>query len=609
MSESSRYLVGVDLGTTNCALAYVDTQALTDEHVPIEQFAVAQLINAGEVAVEPLLPSYLYIPAPGEIAEGQLALPWAKKRDFAVGRFARDHGAKVPTRLISSAKSWLCHPGVDRRGAILPWAAEEDFPKISPLEASVRLLEHLRDAWNAEMAGGKKEHRLENQEIVLTVPASFDAVARELTVEAARQAGLEHVTLFEEPQAAFYAWLHASGDEWRRIVRAGDVVVVVDVGGGTTDLTLIGVGEADGNLDLNRLAVGDHLLLGGDNMDLALAHQLAEQLKSTTKLDATQMLGLWHACRGAKEKLFANRSAESQSITVLGRGRKVIGGSLRAELRRDTVEQVLVDGFFPRVKLGDFPQRPSSIGLHELGLSYETDPAVTRHLSAFLTRHQDSIKQYRTTDEGKSALPSVILFNGGVFQAEPLRRRVLDLLTDWSGQGEAASVRELTTAGLDLAVARGAAYYGLVRRGRGVRIRGGVARSYYIGVETAMPAVPGMPRPIKALCVVPHGMEEGTEAELPNKEFGLVVGQPVEFRFLGSTQRKDDQVGTIVEEWEETIEELAPLQTSLEAKEIEGETVPVRLHAKVTEVGTMEVWFESLDKQRRWKLEFNVREP
>lgn len=607
MTTPSRYVVGLDLGTTNCAVAYVDTADLVEDKPPtIEIFAIAQLVKAGEVESEELLPSSIYMPAEGEIDFTQLQVPWAKKRDFAVGRFARDQGATVPTRLVSSAKSWLCHPGVDRRAPLLPFGAEEGFPKISPVEASQRILEHIRDAWNE--TAPDKASRLENQEIVLTVPASFDAVARELTVEAAKNAGLEHVTLFEEPQAAFYAWIHQSGEAWRKLVKPGDVVLVIDVGGGTSDFTIIGVAEQEGELTLERLAVGDHLLLGGDNMDLTLASKAAEEIRKTgAKIDHVQMLGLWHAARQAKEKMLSSGKVESTTLTVLGRGRKVIGGALKTELSRDVVEKTLVEGFFPKVELGDLPEERRGLGLQELGLPYVADAAVTRHLSAFVSRHAEEIEKFRTKSAGPLPCPNTILFNGGVFQAPLLRDRIHDVVGSWAKE----SVKELSAAGLNQAVAIGAAYYGMVRRGLGVRIRGGVARSYYIGVESSMPAIPGMPRPMRAVCVVPQGTEEGTELNLPAMPFGLVVGEEVEFRFLGSTLRKDDKVGTIVDDWEGEIDDLAPIQTTIEPKEGQkkGQTIPVLLHGKVTEVGTLELWCQARDTDDRWKLEFNVREP
>ena len=606
MTTPSRYVVGLDLGTTNCAVAYVDTAELAEDATPtIESFPIPQLVKAGEVESESLLPSSIYMPAEGEIDFSGLQLPWAKKRNFAIGRFARDQGATVPTRLVSSAKSWLCHPGVDRRGPLLPWGAEEDFPKISPVEASQRILEHLRDAWNE--TAPDKQSRLEHQDIVLTVPASFDAVARELTVEAAKNAGFEHVTLFEEPQAAFYAWIHQSGESWRKLVRPGDVVLVIDVGGGTSDFTIIGVAEQDGELTLERLAVGDHLLLGGDNMDLTLASKAAEEIKkSGVKIDHVQMLGLWHAARQAKEKMLASGKVESTSLTVLGRGRKVIGGTLKAELTRGVVEETLVEGFFPKVALGDLPQERRGLGLQELGLPYVADAAITRHLSAFVSRNSDEIRKFQTKESDTLPCPNTILFNGGVFQAPLLRERIHEVVGSWTKE----EIKELSAAGLNQAVAIGAAYYGMVRRGQGVRIRGGVARSYYIGVESSMPAIPGMPRPMRAVCVVPQGTEEGTELNLPAMPFGLVVGEEVEFRFLGSSVRKEDKVGTVVDDWEGEIDDLAPIRTTIEPKAAQkkGDTIPVLLHGKVTEVGTLELWCQARDTDDRWKLEFNVRE-
>jgi hypothetical protein len=445
----------------------------------------------------------------------------------------------------------------------------------------------------------------------LTVPASFDAVARELTVEAARAAGLEHITLLEEPQAAYYAWIDASRDAWRTQVEVGDVVLVCDVGGGTTDLTLIAVSEEEGQLVLTRVAVGDHILLGGDNMDLALAHAAAQTFAQRgIKLDAGQMQMLWHSCRMAKETLFTEAQLTGAPITVLGRGSRVIGGTLKGELSRVEVERVLVDGFFPVCPADAEPQKQRTAGLQELGLPYAADPAVTKHLAAFLHRNLEALAQRAPTrrSKKKTSQPTAVLFNGGVFKADPLRQRLVKVLNHWADKAGAMAVRVLQGTDFDLAVARGAAYYGLVRRGRGVRIRGGTARSYYVGVESSLPAVPGSPPPLKALCVVPFGMEEGTEADVPNQEFGLVVGEPAEFRFLGSTVRRSDPVGTLVEEWEGQIDELSPLSTTLEAPGNEGRTVPVHLHSKVTEVGTLELWCISRDGKQRWKLEFSVRE-
>jgi hypothetical protein len=502
---------------------------------------------------------------------------------------------------------------VNRKEPILPWKAPEGGRKVSPLEASTRYLKHLADAWNQVLAKDVAAHRLEQQEIILTVPASFDAVARELTVEAARAAGFEHLTLLEEPQAAFYAWLDACGESWREQVQIGDLILVADVGGGTTDFTLIEVGEEAGNLALTRLAVGDHLLLGGDNMDLALAHTAAQTLTAKgVKLDAGQMLMLGHSARSAKETLLNDSSKASAPVTVLGRGSKVIGGTIRTDLERSQVEKVLLDGFFPDCSRETEPSRQRAAGLQELGLPYVADPAITKHLAQFLARQSEALAGRETKSKKKKAntpgLPTAILFNGGVFKSPEMRNRLISVMNRWAKEAKGESVRTLQGNDLDLAVARGAAYYGLVRRGKGVRIRGGTARAYYIGVETAMPAVPGMPPPMKALCVAPFGMEEGTETDLPKQEFGLVVGEPVEFRFLGSTVRRNDSAGTMVEEWQGEVEELAPVSTTMQGQSKVGQQVPVHLHAKVTEVGQLELWFFSRDGKERWKLEFNVRE-
>jgi molecular chaperone DnaK (HSP70) len=603
--SQSRYVVGIDLGTTNCALAYYDTGA--GEGAALQHLQIPQVVQPGVAEPKPLLPSFLYLPGPGEQPAGALDLPWAHKRDFCVGEFARSFGSQVPTRLVTSAKSWLSHPGVDRKQPLLPWKAPDNARRVSPVEASTYYLKHMVDAWNHLIAKDVADHRLENQDIILTVPASFDAVARELTVEAARAAGLEKITLLEEPQAAFYAWIDASHDHWRDRVEVGDVVLVCDLGGGTTDLSLIAVTEEAGQLVLTRVAVGDHILLGGDNMDLALAHHAAQAFAAKgVKLDPGQMHMLWHSCRLAKETLFAQPDLKVAPVTVLGRGSRVIGGTIKGELSRGEAEKALVEGFFPSCPRDAVPQRQHSVGLQEIGLPYAADPAVTRHLAYFLKRQDEVLAQKYSKRKKKTSQPAAVLFNGGVLKAEPLRSRLLEVLSEWINPK--SGVRELEGADLDRAVAAGAAYYGLVRRGKGIRIRGGAARSYYVGVETALPAVPGAAPPIKALCVVPFGMEEGTEADVPGQEFGLVVGEPAEFRFLGSTLRRNDTVGLLVEEWQPDIEELTPMATTLEAPGKEGRTVPVRLHSKVTEVGTLELWCYSRDAKDKWKLEFNVRE-
>ncbi len=338
---SSRYVVGIDLGTTNSAVAYVDTEAAEPR---IESMAIAQLVEAGEVAERPTLPSFLYLAGEHDVRPGDLALPWRDDQDFAVGELAREQGARVSGRLVSSAKSWLCHGGVDRQADILPWGAPEDVRKISPVEASSRFLQHLRAAWQTRFP----DDPLDDQDVVLTVPASFDEVARELTIEAAARAELHHARLLEEPQAAFYAWLEAHPDSWRDRLAGHRLALVVDVGGGTSDFSLIRVAEEDGAIALQRLAVGDHILLGGDNVDVALARTLEERFGE--KLDSQRWHALTSLCRAAKERLLGDEAPEEETIRIGGRGRSLVGGTLSGTLTREEVQKLVIDGFFPLVE-------------------------------------------------------------------------------------------------------------------------------------------------------------------------------------------------------------------------------------------------------------------
>jgi molecular chaperone DnaK (HSP70) len=598
-ADGPQFVVGIDLGTTNSVVAF--TAANVAAPTPLQVLDIPQLTGPGSVEARSLLPSFLYLPAAGEFAANALHLPWADSLDFVIGQFAQRRGAEVPARLIASAKSWLSHAGVDRTAPILPWGSPDDVQKMSPVDASTHYLAHIRGAWNAAFSSAP----LEAQDVLLTVPASFDAVARDLTVRAARDAGLAQITILEEPQAAFYAWIDANGDHWRETVDVGDVVLVCDIGGGTTDFTLIAVREEHGSLGLERVAVGDHILLGGDNMDLALAHSVRERLAGAgTQLDPWQFRGLSLSCREAKERLLSDGKQSKHPIAVLGRGRKVVGGSVNTAVERSEVDRILIDGFFPQCQISDRPQAQRRTALQEIGLPYATDPAVTRHLAYFLSRQRSAVEPHAG---GSSVRPTAVLFNGGVMRAGSVRERLLRVVNGWFTAADFAGVRVLAGGDPEHAVARGAAYYGLARRGRGVRIRGGTARAYYIGIETAMPAVPGVRPPIKALCAVPQGIEEGSDVELPAQEFGLVVGEPTEFRFLSSATRRDDQVGTLLETWDDELTELAPLETTLEWKGQEGSTVPVRLQARVTELGVLELWCVSREGEHRWKLEFNVR--
>jgi len=610
---AGKYIVGIDLGTTNSALARCNATA-TGEERPIEVRSIPQLVNPNEVAERTLLPSFLYIPGELDFPKGSLTLPWEPEPKFVIGELARKRGAESPNRLIASAKSWLSYSGVDRNAPILPWQASEDVPKLSPVEASSQFLQYLRTVWDSGEAGEQGELALAEQDVLLTVPASFDEEARELTRRAAEQAGYPHVTLLEEPLAAFYAWLESQGDAWRRRIKVGDLVLVCDVGGGTTDLSLIVVSEENGDLTLKRVAVGDHILLGGDNMDLALARVLQQRLAALgNRIDTWQLHGLWHQCRIEKEKLFESPKTQKRPITLLGKGTKLIGGTIKTDLVREDLDQVLVEGFFPKVASGELPALQRRVGFQELGLPYAADPAITKHIARFLSEQVRNSPEAAGIRRGRSGLacPTHILFNGGVMKAAVLRDRVVEVLNNWlrqEGFDSLGAEQILEAPHLEHAVARGAAYYGRARRGRGVRIRSGASRTYYIGIESAMPAVPGMEAPLKALCVVPFGMEEGTEATIPGREFGLVVGEPAEFRFLSSSVRKQDHVGSLLEDWGTDIEELSPLQVTLKLDGQQGAIVPVRLETRVTELGTLQVWCVSRDGTQRWKLELNIRE-
>ena len=594
---SPRFAIGIDLGTTHCALARIDLEA-EDAHT--EVIRLPQLVAASELGARPLLPSFLYLPPE---AEGCQPLPWDPERRFVVGEYARSRAAEVPGRVVSSAKSWLCHPTADRRAGMLPSAAPADIERISPVETSWRFLEHLVEAYDAEHAG--EGGSLTEQQVVLTVPASFDAGARELTVEAALAAGFDDVILLEEPQAALYAWLEQAGDGWRGQLGPGDLVLVVDVGGGTSDFSAIEVRDEGGDLGLVRVAVGDHILLGGDNMDLALAHAVRQRLEASgATLDAWQMSALTHAARTAKERLLAEPELDSLPLVIPRRGSKLVGGGLRAEVARAELDSLLVEGFFPLCEASDRPRGRSRVGLTQIGLPYASDPAITRHLASFLGKQAGAIEA-----GGEMLRPTRVLFNGGVMQSDRLRERLKDALDGWLGEGKSGV---LEGADLNLAVARGAAYYGRARAGRGLRIRGGTARAYYVGIESAVPAVPGIEPPITLMCVAPFGLEEGSRVQLPPHQLAVVVGEPVRFRFFGSSVRRTDAAGVALERHDPTeIEELAPIEITLPADDrADGDLVPVELGASVTEVGTLlleAVPLEPKHDDERWKVELSVR--
>jgi molecular chaperone DnaK (HSP70) len=604
-----RYSIGIDLGTTHCVMSYSDLTNLDNDEFFQQVMPIPQLTAPSMVEDKLQLPSFIYQAHAEELAEGAAVLPWTNKPQHLVGEIARNLGSKTPIRLVSSAKSWLCHSGVDCKAPILPSDAPEEVERISPFQATVAYLHHLKDAWQHQ----HPDAPIEQQDVVITVPASFDPAARELTVEAAKAVGLGHATLLEEPQAAFYSWIEKNHNDWRKQVHVGDIILVIDIGGGTTDLSLIAVTETEGNLELNRVAIGDHILLGGDNMDLALAYTVKAKLEREDKsLQPWQFQALTHSCRDAKEKLFNTQTMDVAPIVIANRGSSLIGGTLRTELTREEVNNALVDGFLPVVPASTRPVFRARTGLRTSGLPYAQDAGITRHLAAFLAKQQHATGELEGIKLAENATfihPTAVLFNGGVLKAESLANRLMTVLNSWLQEEQAPPARLLSGTDLDLAVARGAAYYGFVRKGKGVRIKGGAAASYYVGIESAMPSVPGIPPEIQALCIAPFGMEEGTQQELPNEEFGLVIGEPVRFRFFASTTRREDRVGTRLNHWNrDELSELAEIEIILDKEgRRAGEVVPVHLCAAVTEVGTLELQAVSQKDQTRWKIEFDVR--
>jgi molecular chaperone DnaK (HSP70) len=596
----SRYVVGIDLGTTNSAVMYVDTEE-TPWHVRL--LSLPQLVAPGQVEARDTLPSFHYQAAPGEMAHGAMRLPWHKDElAWAVGVMARDEGTKSPGRLIASAKSWLCHSGVDRHADLLPWQGAVDVERLSPVDASARFLGHIRDSWNAQFPN----QPLAEQDIVITLPASFDEVARELTVEAAASAKLPRVVLIEEPQAAFYAWVYKHQDDWQQQVDAGHTILVCDIGGGTSDYTLIKARrsesdavDVDGNIQFHRIAVGDHLILGGDNLDLALAHEIERKLADRTKLTPKQWDVLVRSCRRAKETLLGQGAPEQATVNLPGAGAKLIGGSLQIAVTRAEVVQLLVDGFLPHVDLAERPT-PGQSGFREFGLPYASDPAMTRHLAAFLNDHGEVALDDSSQTSG-AARPEIVLFNGGFFASPLLRERLLKVLSDWFSQpGDSWQPRVLDNDRLDLAVARGAAYYGMVRRGEGVRIAASLARSYYIGVESNEVG--------KAVCLVPGNAEPGEHIDLANQRFDLTISEPVEFAIYVSSTRLTDRPGEILEVDPEQMKSLPPIRTVLRTqRRSDRGTVPVTLHAHLSEIGTVDLWCQAVETDHRWKLQFDIR--
>lgn len=608
---ASRYIIGIDLGTTNTAVAYVDTRS-AEQRVSV--FEVPQLVAPGEMQSRRQLPSFVYLAGEHDLTAAETALPWDGGSRRVIGELARGQGARMPGRMISSAKSWLCHGGVDRKAPILPWSGQDHADdgafasnKLSPIQASAAVLAHIKQAWD-DAHHADDESSFVDQEVMVTVPASFDEAARELTLAAAEMAGYGNLVLLEEPQAAFYAWIDSHPAHSRaEKLQPGDQVLVFDIGGGTTDFTLISVGE-DGE-SFARTAVGDHLLLGGDNIDLTLAKRVEARLlvkKKKKRLDPLRWHGLVHACRLAKETILGDDAVDTVPIAVVGRSSKLIGGTMKTELARDELLATIHDGFFPIVDKGTVAKRARG-GLQEFGLPYASDPAVTRHLATFLDRQRvDRV--------------DAVLFNGGAMTPSGLRARVIEQISTW--QPDRPSPSELANALPEMAVAKGAAYYGLVRRGLGARIRGGTARAFYVGVGTS-----NRERGAEmAVCLAPKGLDDGSSFEL-ERDFAVVTNRPVSFKLFSSSSRSDqpgdlvpigDGTPDITDDGDSDLLELPPIVTVLRAR---GRSrVTVRLQVRITELGALEIWCTELEAEHagrsgaradtsahQWRLSFDMR--
>jgi molecular chaperone DnaK (HSP70) len=588
-------IIGIDLGTTNCTMAYC---LLDETSKEIIQFKIPQVIKSHTQDEEFSLPSFIYFPLPEEIDAKMAVIDWDSSKNYSVGLFAKMRGSDLPNRVIASAKSWLCYSSVDRRNRFLPLHMEDKTRQLSPLEACSSLLKHLQAAWDYKM----HENPFKDAEVLITVPASFDPSARELVREAAVLAGFPEIVLLEEPQAAFYAWLHKQQEEWRNILKVDDTVLVVDIGGGTTDFSLISVENEEGDLQLKRLAVGDHLLLGGDNIDLCLAYFAKQKLEEAGhNIDDLQLQSLTHVCRQAKEKLLSEEPPKNVDITIMGKGSRLIGGSLKTKISRDEALSLVVDGFIPLVKTNEKSISQVNPGLHEIGLPFAEDPRISCQLAKFLSQGVN----------GEFMLPTAVLFNGGTLKAPALQARLLELLNGWAEEMSKDPIKVLPEPDFDYAVSLGAVYYGLSRKGEAIRIKSGTSRSYYIGVEDSGPAVPGVPKALKAICVVPFGIEEGSSASSLEQEFALAVGQPATFRFFSLSNQtlkngELPQVGTIVKNLKDELQELPSIETFLEKNEQDGKMVRVKLQSSVTELGFLELWCVASD-DRKWKLEFDVR--
>ncbi len=580
----TKYIVGIDLGTTNSAVAYANLYDIATQGIEIKSFEIPQVVTSGRVANRPTLPSFLYLPDEKEFIAGEIALPWDNDPKYCVGAFARDFGTLNPLRLVSSAKSWLCHSGIDRESTILPFGIEnQDIKKISPVEASKNYLLHIKNAWNHVMG---RDNALEKQYVVLTVPASFDEVARELTLKAANEAGLKNLTLIEEPLAAFYSWLSNNESNWNDFICEGDTVLVCDVGGGTTDFTLISCHKKDDKPLLERIAVGDHLLLGGDNIDITITHLAEKELNQELGFVAWQ--NLLHQSRQAKEKIFSEEKDDIElkevSLRIQRPGKSLVGGTTVINLKKDEIVPKITEGFFPVISFEECLKKTTgTTGIREMGLPFEDDPCITRHIGSFIARHSEK-------------LPDIILFNGGTLKPEIFRKRIIENLSLWKN-GE---ISELPSKSLDLAISLGAAYYGLTKHGIGLRVGGGIARSYYLGLDTGEETQ-------KSICLIPQGTLEGEEQSI-NRDFKIRTNSPVKFSLYTSTVRHNDKTGDIIAV-NEDIFKLPPLQTFLKyGKSTSHNLIDVNITARLTETGIIEIFCNSLTLTHKWKLQFQLKQ-
>lgn len=603
--QDKQYIIGIDLGTTNSAVSYIDLAVLKDVKSSgkrdiekkncIKVFSVPQITGHGEFTKSPVLPSFLYIPGEYDISKEGLKHPWKKREDLFAGSFARDHGSKIPSRLVSSAKSWLCNLNADRKAKILPWGSE-GFEKVSPVTATSEYLLHIKNAWNHFVKDEDKF--LENQFVVITVPASFNEEARDLTAEAMKTAGFgSSVTLLEEPLAAFYSWFIHHESDWQQHVKPDDLILVCDVGGGTTDFSLITLKDSDGTPRFERIAVGDHLILGGDNIDLALARIVESKFKSNTKLTSDKWKTLCHRCREAKEKIL-NTGETSVRITIKGEGRSLIAGTLAADLTKEEIENKLFEEFYPYVESDELLNIDAAKEITDFGLPFEKESAVTKHIIAFLENHREDVWK----NLSKSPLPDFILFNGGTLKPVLVQERIREAIGKWFKASETQFPEILENNIPELAVAIGASYYGLVKLGQGVKVGSGSPRSYYVGVSVKKE------ESSKAVCIVERGLDEGTVINLPQIKYEVRTNEPVSFEIYSSSYRSGDKAGKIVT-IDDSFSIMTPIQTIIRfGKNGKKKTIPVTIGAEYTEVGTLSMYCHSEVSDHKWKLQFQLRD-